>query len=277
MHSNSYSCRAFTFIELMIALLVTSVVVIGMARFLKAILTKTATDISTTSAESELSRFEQLMLSDLVRAGNDPTTLALEAYQAMNQGCTRQKFTYGLVSYPTDSSCKRILGQIGILSYQGLDVNRNGKFFPEEGLKLDAPALRPPAPTGVDPAPPNPLPVNFYNDYIVYQWDIPEDVLQSTVMRKNIGKLSDTTDDFQEVVLRNVVSFIVNFEMSGNSKDDLDLGTDFHKVTVQVTIRSPNPDPLYNNPQFPDSPFSHYRTQTREFTFSVIRNAEAVY
>lgn len=267
----------FTIIELMVGVLIGSFVVIGALRFLKSSVNSSKGAFTSSTLDTELSRFEQLMFSDLARAGNDPTGVALVGYQYVSgQSCSRQEFLYGLIKNPTNQLCNQTLGQIGILSYQGVDVNRDGVFFPEEGISFNNPTLRPPAPVGLVPTPPNPLPINFYNDFIVYEW-VAQDVLNGSIVRKNLGSLDSLVGDYSETALRNVVQFNVTFESTRDLGAGVEEGTGFDKVTVLVTVREANADPNYANPAYTSSsPIYLYRTQSRTFTFNVIKSALSV-
>ncbi|MCB0308313.1 MAG: hypothetical protein KDD48_02995, partial [Bdellovibrionales bacterium] len=143
------------------------------------------------------------------------------------------------------------------------------------GLDLDSPTLRPPAPTGVTPSPPSPLPSNFYNDYIVYSFDSDT----NTIIRNNLGDPTTTSGDFSEVVLRNVVSFSVSFADGPvpSATPTPESGTYYSSVTITVMIHSASPENNYQNPQLDSSsPFASYRTESRSFNFDILTTALSI-
>lgn len=260
----------------MIGALIAAVVVAGIFVFSKNTLTQSKTGLSTSALEAELSRFQALLTTDLERAGNDSSGDGiLRVYRVRTGTCTTDTFYYGLVQNPAANNCTTKIGDLGIVSYLGIDVDRNGSFFPEEGLKLSAPALRPPAPTAVTPAAPATLPVNFYNDYIVYSFD----ASTNSITRKNLGDPTTATGDTSEVVLKNAVSFAVTFD-NGPLPDVTPTpaaGTYFNRVTITVVIAGAAPEQEYANPTLAaNSPFYRHRTASRSFSFDVITSALSV-
>lgn len=262
-----------TLVEILISVVLSSVLIIGVLTFTKSFVTGSKGSQTTSTMEIELSSFESTMLTDLQRSGNDPTLDALRAFRAKSGECDFDYFHYGLVRLPSTVNCETPIGEIGILSYQGIDVDRNRVFSPEEGLDFNYPTLRPPAPANVVPTPPNPLPRNFYNDYIVYSFDGLE------ISRKNLGNILTSQGDFTEVVLRNVIFFQVDFYDGPvpNITPPAAPGTYYGRIQVRVMVHSGTVEPTYINPRLPpDSPYLHYRTTERAFTYDVITSALSV-
>ena len=262
--------------EILVGLLISSVILVGAVQFSKSVFYQSKTGFSSSTIENELSRFQTLMITDLERAGSDPTGgLALNGYglDIANSGsCGPKNFVYGLIFSPMDPNCKDPIGQLGILSYMGVDVDRNGMFYPEEGLNLEKPLLRPPPPHDVEPHAPDPLPVNFYNDYIVYSLEY------GKIHRKNLGDPTISEGDTSEIVLQNVVWFTLSFKEPKKIEQTYEEGTFYNGVTVSVTVHAPNPDPNYTHPTLPPtSPYYHHHTVTREFTYDVIPNVIAIH
>lgn len=273
--------QAFTLVEILVGALISAVLVIGIFFFAKRLMSQSKAGFDVSTLETELSRFQTLMITDLERAGNDSTggsTNPLEGllvYRVRTGACTKDKFYYGLVKDPSSSGCATKIGDLGIVSYQGVDMDRNGQFFPEEGVDFTAYTLRPPSPTGVTPAPPATPPPNFYNDYIVYAFD----ANANTITRKNLGNPDSATGDFSEVVLQNVTSFSVTFNDGPVPAvtPTPAAGLYYNRVTVNVMIHAPAPENGYANPALASSsPFYRHRTAARTFAFDVMTTAVSV-
>ena len=137
--------QGFTLVEVLIGILVGAFLLVGAVQFSKGVFFQSKMGRASTTQDQELSRFQALMITDLERAGNDASAQdVLRSYQALpGSDCVQKTFSYGLVEFPSDNQCKDAWGVLGILSYQGVDVDRNGVFFPEEGIDFAAPVLRP--------------------------------------------------------------------------------------------------------------------------------------
>lgn len=263
--------RGFTLVEVLVGIVIGAVLILGVLQFSRGIVGQSTVGKVSGTMEQELSRFQALMLTDLARAGNDVTGGdRLRAYQTIQGStCENRLHEFGLVEFPGNSQCTEVWGIIGILSYQGVDVNRDGKMFPEEGVDYADVRLRPSTAQAS-------APVNTYNDFIVYDWNI----AAKTVTRKNIGDPTTTDGDYSEVVLRNVARFSIQFRKTYDPDEDVKPTGDVSRnsgVTVSVSLLDNRADPSYANPNFTsDSPHYHYRTADRSFTFDVIDTALCV-
>jgi len=268
------SVQAFSLPEVLVATLVAGLIVLGVFRIAGGFKRQAKSIHQSLTAEQHLDRFQHLLLRDLDRAGSDASgRMQLSAFQYKPQGqtCVADNFEFGFVKYPTGEDCTTVLGLLGILSHQGVDLDRNGQFFPEEGVDFSGPTPRSPLGSGQGGAN---LTSNTLHDLIVYDFDRVND----TVIRKNVGRIVSSQDDFSEVVLRDVVDFNVVFKEDTFLQDPSSVeGTLYFGVIVQVVVHQGSPDPSYENPELPsDSKFYRYRTLRRSITFDVIREALAV-
>ncbi len=263
----SQKISGISLVEIIVGMLIAAILFAGIYQIMRSGV-RTAGKVETTgSLDNRLARFVMLMTQDLSKAGSDPTGDALNSYQ-LSEGCTAKlTFKYGINPDPAVPPCSGLIGNIQVLSYNAYDADGNGSIDVEEGLDFVTvpPALRAPA-----------------EDNIVYAFvDTNSDSEADAVARRNYGNVDSSADDSEEIVLRNVVEFVITYYGFDDSGDyggiisDYSKKDDIREVEVRVMIHADSPEEGYVNPVLDaGSPFKNYRTEEATFRVSLIVRKE---
>ena len=251
--------RGISLTELLIGIVITGILMAGIVQFAKSGIFSSKKSMQYADMDGALAQFSSIMQRDLEKAGSDPTGEALQAYIYEDTCQGKLIFKYGIDPEPADPGCSLRLGDIGILSYDAYDQNGDGNTDPEEGIDLTsgAPTLR-----------------TVTEDYIVYEFR------DGKIYRKNLGDPDTNSDDSEEMVLDNVVSFVDTYygydedgvygEITESSRYD-----DIREVQINVMVHSGTRERGYTNPRLEsDSPYINYRTADRTFRVPLIVRKE---
>jgi prepilin-type N-terminal cleavage/methylation domain-containing protein len=281
--------RGMTFIELMVGMVLTGVIITSTYRIFKSTSKSTIQNVESSKAELDVKRFVSMVSNDIERAGSDPTGRALYGYIKFDECGPASadpeyqapvQIVYGINPAPANEDCSVQIGEFGLMSYLPFDENNDGEIGPEEGLSFDADdngTVDPYEGLGVGVLA-SPLLRKETDDYIVYDlYDSDGDGLDDTIRRINVGNAFDDTDDVAEDVLRNVADIEVQYFgiVAGTDGEygEIDNLTFFNNMReIQITVYSLYGyfDPGYTNPFFDsDHPYYNHRTNRTVFRVGV--------